>query len=159
MASSRLPAFQTLLDAHAPDVRRLCFALADPADAEDCVQETWLSALRAYPGLRHATNLRGWLLTIAARTVTDTHRARSRRALPLAELPDRAAPAVADPDDELWRRIRRLPERQRTALALHYVLDLPHQEIAHHLGSTPAASRRLVSDALASLRAEQKEFP
>ncbi|GAC1326395.1 MAG: sigma-70 family RNA polymerase sigma factor [Mycobacteriales bacterium] len=154
MATTRLPAFQTLLDAHAGDVRRLCHALAAPADAEDCVQETWLSALRAYPDLTHATNLRGWLLTIAARTATDAHRARARRPLPVADLPDRPAQPEPDRDDELWDRVRRLPQRQRTALALHYVLDLPHAEVARTLQTTSAASRRLVSDALATLRTQ-----
>ena len=45
-----------------------------------------------------------------------------------------------------------LPERQRTALALRYVADLEHAEIARVLDTTPTATRRLVSDALASLR-------
>ncbi|MDQ6648692.1 MAG: sigma-70 family RNA polymerase sigma factor [Actinomycetota bacterium] len=157
MSATRLPPFQTLLDAYAADVRRLCFSLAAPADADDCVQETWLSALQAYPELRHGRNLRGWLLTIAARAATDSHRARVRRPVPVAELPDRAAAGVPVGDDALWSQVRRLPARQRSALALHYVLDLPHREIAETLGSTPAASRRLVSDALARLRAEMME--
>ncbi len=48
--------------------------------------------------------------------------------------------------------MRALPARQRTALALHYVMDLPHTDVARALGTTAAASRRLVSDALAALR-------
>jgi predicted RNA polymerase sigma factor len=47
-----------------------------------------------------------------------------------------------------------LPERQRLAVALRYVADLDHADIARHLGTTPAATRRLVSDALATLRRE-----
>ena len=45
-----------------------------------------------------------------------------------------------------------LPERQRHAVVLKYVVDLEHASIAKALGTTPTMSRRLVSDALASLR-------
>lgn len=155
-----LPPFQSLLDSHAAEVARLCRALAGPDDAADCEQETWLAALRAYPSLRHAGNLRGWLLTIAARTATDGHRARARRPMPVAVLPDTAAaPVPVAHDGDLWTRVRRLPERQRLAIGLRYALDLPHAEVAATLGCTPAASRRLVSDGLSALRTELRSEP
>jgi RNA polymerase sigma factor (sigma-70 family) len=149
-----LPPFQTLVDAHWRDVARLCAALAAPGEGEDAAQRAWMQALEAYPSLRHARNLRGWLLTIAARAATDTHRQRARRPVPVAAPPDTPARRRPDHDDELWARVRALPERRRVAVALHYVLDLPHAEVARVLGTTPAASRRLVSDALAALRRE-----
>ena len=52
--------------------------------AEDAFQETFLAALRAYPGLRDARNLRGWLVTIAHRKAIDHHRARGRAPVPVA---------------------------------------------------------------------------
>jgi RNA polymerase sigma factor (sigma-70 family) len=147
-----LPPFQSLVDAHWRDVARLAAALAGPDDAEDCAQRAWLAALAAYPNLRHAGNLRGWLLAITARCATDGHRSRVRRPVPVADLPDVAGGEAPAYDPELWARVRALPQRQRVAVALHYVLDLPHGEVAAALGTTPAASRRLVSDALATLR-------
>jgi RNA polymerase sigma factor (sigma-70 family) len=156
----RLPPFQQLVDAHWRDVARLAAALAGPGDGEDAAQRAWLRALEAYPRLRSTRNLRGWLLTITARCAMDAHRARSRRPLPVAAVPDDPAgsdppPAVAD--EGLWDAVRRLPERQRRAVALRYVLDLPHAEVARNLGTTQAASRRLVSDALATLRQQLPE--
>ena len=155
----RLPPFQQLVDAHWRDVARLAAALAGPGDGEDAAQRAWLRALEAYPRLRSTRNLRGWLLTIAARSAMDAHRARRRAALPVAAVPDHAAPA--DPpvaaDEGIWEAVRLLPERQRLAVALRYVLDLPHAEVARTLGTTQAASRRLVSDALAALRRELPE--
>jgi len=53
-----LPPFQQLLDAHARDVHRFLVALVGRTDADDCYQDTWLAALRAYPRLRDASNLR-----------------------------------------------------------------------------------------------------
>lgn len=153
-----LPPFQHLVDAHWRDVARLAHALAGPADGDDVAQQAWTQALAAYPALRDGRNLRGWLLTVTTRCATDVHRGRQRRAVPLAELPEDgagsipAADADAVLDGALWRGVRALPERQRTALALRYVADLDHAAIARALGTTPAASRRLVSDALATLR-------
>ena len=48
----RLPPFQTLVDAHAAELHRFLVASIGVTDAEDCLQETLISALRAYPRLR-----------------------------------------------------------------------------------------------------------
>src|SRR5687767_11975386 len=77
-----LPPFQELLDEHGRDVLGFLVASVGPHDAEDCFQETFIAALRGYPKLKHADNLRSWLLTIAHRKAIDHHRAGSRRALP-----------------------------------------------------------------------------
>jgi RNA polymerase sigma factor (sigma-70 family) len=157
-----LPPFQRLVDAHWRDVARLAHALAGP-DGDDVAQQAWTQALAAYPRVRSSANLKGWLLTITARCATDVHRSRSRRPVPVGDVsgvhdpPDPAAGAALDAvqdrtGDPLWDAVRALPERQRTALALRYVADLDHAEIARALGTTPAATRRLVSDALAGLR-------
>jgi len=148
-----LPPFQQLVDAHWRDVARLAVALGGAQDGEDVAQQAWTQALAAYPSLAHGRNLRAWLFMITARAAIDSHRDRARRAVPVAELPERAAPAAAEPADEvLWHRVRCLPERQQMAIVLRYVVDLPHAEVAAIIGTTPAATRRLVSDALAVLR-------
>ena len=95
---SRLPPFQTLLDEHAAAVMATLRGAVGRADAEDCFQETFLAALRAYPKLRDAGNLRGWLLTIAHRKAIDHHRANGRRPLPVAE-PIEVASLDPEPDD------------------------------------------------------------
>ena len=153
-----LPPFQHLVDAHWPDVGRLARGLVGPDAAEDVAQQAWLQAYAAYPRLGSARNLRGWLLTITHRCAMDHHRRTARAATDPydpAELPDTpAAPSQdpLDPDDALWVAFRTLPERQREAVVLRYVADLDHAAIAHALATTPAMSRRLVSDGLASLR-------
>ena len=78
-----LPPFQTLLDEHGADLHRYLVASVGPHDGADCFQETVIAALRAYPGLAHDRNLRGWLFTIAHRKVIDHARGTGRRALPV----------------------------------------------------------------------------
>ena len=150
-----LPPFQRVLDEHAEAVLRFCRASVGPIDADDLFQDTVVAALRTYPRLRHAENLRGWLLTIAHTKVLDHHRARVRRPVPVPELRDEpAAPPAPRPDDELWAAVRGLPPRQRSAVLLRFVGDLSHREIAAALGSSEEAARRSLADALAKLRKE-----
>ena len=147
-----LPPFQRLLDAHAGDVLRFLVGAVGREDADDAFQETFLSALRAYPGLPHADNLRAWLFTIAHRKATDVHRARARRPVPVGAVQERVAPEPPGEDD--WELVRGLPPRQRAVLTLRYAADLPHREIAAVLGCSEGASRRAAADGLKVLRKE-----
>ena len=125
------------------------------ADADDCFQETFLAALRAYPKLGDARNLRGWLLTIAHRKAIDHHRAKGRRPIPVAEVPEASGQdGMPEPDERLWAAVGALPPKQRAAVALRYGSDLPHSEIATALGCSPEAARRRLHEGLKRLRKE-----
>jgi RNA polymerase sigma factor (sigma-70 family) len=149
----KLTPFQRVLDAHGREVHHFLIAMVGPHDADDCYQETWLAALRAYPRLRDASNLRGWILTIAHRKAIDLIRTR-RRSVAVAELPDRPARAAPDDDGEVWRHVRELPPKQRTAVALRYVADAAYAEISTVMGTTEEAARRNVHEGLKRLRTE-----
>ena len=162
MTTARLPPFQRFLDAHRDDVLRFLVASLGRHDADDAFQETFLSALRAYPRLQPDSNLRGWVLTIAHRKALDIHRARGRNPVPVAEIHDRAggqAAAAADGPDDHWERVRALPPRQREVLTLRYAADLTHAEIAHALGCSEEAARRAAADGLKTLRKELTDVP
>jgi RNA polymerase sigma factor (sigma-70 family) len=151
-----LPPFQKLLDAHGRDVHRFLIASVGRVDADDCYQETWLAALRAYPRLRDASNLRGWILTIAHRKAID-HVRTTRRApvpVPVDAVPDHGHAPAALRDDRLWASVRDLPSKQRTAVALRYVADAPYEQISAVMGTTPEAARRNVHEGLKRLRTE-----
>jgi RNA polymerase sigma factor (sigma-70 family) len=175
-----LPPFQSLLDEHAADLHRFLVASVGPHDGADCFQETVIAALRAYPGLRHADNLRGWLFTIAHRKVIDHARARQRRATPLANLPealvpgpggagtagapgDGAADVVADgvvdalADAELLTAVRELPAKQRSAIVQRYLLDRPYAEVAAVIGCSEEAARQNVRAGLQRLRRDLRQ--
>ncbi len=150
-----LPPFQTLLDAHAADVHRFLVASVGAHDGDDLFQDTVISALRAYPRLRNADNLRGWLFTIAHRKVIDEARGRVRRAVPSGDPPE---VAQLDPDGlgdaAVWDAVRQLPPKQRSAVVQRYLLDRPYAEIAAVIGSSEAAARQNVRAGLQRLRQE-----
>ncbi|MCA1682704.1 MAG: sigma-70 family RNA polymerase sigma factor [Actinobacteria bacterium] len=154
-----LPPFQALLDAHGAAVHRFLVASVGPSEADDCFQEACIAALRAYPQLTHADNLRGWLLRIAQRKVIDAHRARTRRPVPVPAAPEPVAaagppPASIDGQPAVWARVRALPEKQRVAVFLRSAADLSYAEVAEALGCSQDAARRNVHEGLKRLREE-----
>jgi RNA polymerase sigma factor (sigma-70 family) len=148
-----LPPFQAFLDMYRDDVHRFLLATVGPADADDAFQETFLSAMRAYPRLAPGSNLRAWILTIAHRKGVDAHRSRARRPLPVEELPEReAATPEQNGRPEVWGRVRELPPKQRAAVAYRFVTDLSFREIGTAMGITEEAARRNVHEGLKRLR-------
>ena len=147
-----------LLDEHGADVYRFLVATVGAGEADDCYQETWIAALRAYPALRSARNLRAWLFRIAQNKSIDAHRARGRRAVPVATVPEPSSHVADDDDDrELWTRVRELPAKQRTAVFCRTVLGMPYDELAVLLESSQDAARRNVHEGLKRLKEELSE--
>jgi DNA-directed RNA polymerase specialized sigma24 family protein len=151
------PPFQRFLDAHRDDVWRFLVAAVGRDAADDCFQETFMSAMRAYPRTR-VENPRAWVLTIAHRKALDHHRARARRPVPVGAVPETPAPANGDPPelpgDGVWARVSGLPPKQRAALLLRFAGDLSHREVAAALGCSEEAARRSAHEGLKRLREE-----
>jgi RNA polymerase sigma factor (sigma-70 family) len=149
-----LPPFEHVVTEHARVVLRVCRALLPDHDAQDAAAETFVSALRAYPGLRPDSDVRAWLVTIAHRKALDVLRARART-VPVADVPERAASPAAGPagrDDDLWDAVRALPDKQRLAVAYRYVADLAYADVAAAMGTSEAAARRNAADGVKALR-------
>jgi RNA polymerase sigma factor (sigma-70 family) len=142
--------FQTFFAEHRDAVWRLLVATVGRQDADDCFQETWVAALRAWPPANE-TNLRGWLFTIAHRKAVDEHRSRARRPLP-AVLPEPATVAQPEPEPALWADVRRLPSKQRVAVVHRFVADLDYAEIGTVMGTSAEAARRNVHEGVKRLR-------
>jgi len=143
-----------LINAHAAELHRFLSASVGPTEADDCLQETFMSALRAYPRLRDASNLRAWLYTIAQRKAIDAARKWQRlraEGLDGIDLPV-AAHDVAD--DGLWLAVRGLPPKQRAAVVHRFVFDLAYREIGERMAITEEAARQNVHAGLRRLRLE-----
>jgi RNA polymerase sigma factor (sigma-70 family) len=154
-----LPPFQVLVDAHATELHRFLAASIGPDLAEDCLQETFISALRAYPRLRHGENLRAWLYTIAHRKAIDAiRRIRGRPSGVgldgLAANREPSQPAHEIADDGLWLQVRSLPGKQRTAVVHRFVMDRDYRSIGELMGTSEEAARQNVRAGLQRLRKE-----
>ncbi|SDT14636.1 RNA polymerase sigma factor [Microlunatus soli] len=147
--------FEQVVQRHGAAVLRICRALLGPGpDADDAWSETFLAALRAWPDLDPATNVQAWLIRVAGRKAIDITRTRARHAVPTDAPPERES-RLGNPDPEateLWAFVGALPERQRLAVAYHYLGGLPHTETAELIGGTPQAVRRAAADGIRALR-------
>ena len=153
MSRQRLPPFEQVIELHGRAVLRFCAAQAGPGMAEDCFQETMLAALRAYDQVRDAAAIRSWLFSIAARKAVDAHRRRASSPESVGDLEQTAGAEDAPVrDDGIWREVRSLPAKQRSAVTLRYLGDLSHAEIAEVMGTSEAAARRNVFEGLERLR-------
>jgi RNA polymerase sigma factor (sigma-70 family) len=155
------PPFEQVVETHGPMVLRVCRAVVGPDDAEDGWSETFIAALTAYPELPDDASVAAWLVTIAHRKAVDILRARARRAVPAGSPPDQPSqlglPGAGDPG--LWQAVRALPDKQRQAIAYHYLAGLPFADVAGQLGGTPAAARRAAADGIKKLRAAFGALP
>lgn len=124
---------------YAGSFRRLVVQLyavtGDLGEAQEAVQEAFTRALAAPRRFAQLDNPEAWLRRVAVNVARSRHR--RRRVLDRLLLRIGPPPAVADrsPDHlALLSALRELPEGQRHALALHYLVDLPVDEVAATLG-------------------------
>ena len=127
---------------------RLARAIVDsPSDAEDVVQEAFVSAWRSLPRLREPERFDAWFGRILVNTAR-SHIRRRGSVTPISidrqwddpdyhdTTPGRHDPALAsvDASDALGRAINRLTFDQRSILALHHLEEQPVAQIAAVLG-------------------------
>ncbi len=130
-------AFGELYNRYARLIHAILLARVPPADAEDLVQEVFMSAFRKLAELRNPDAFRGWLTAIARNRATEFHRQKPRLARD-------ATTAVAAGYDEalaVLDIIRKLPEAYRETLILRLIEGMTGPEIAARTGLTPDSVR------------------
>ena len=121
-------------------VHGILLARVSPSEAEDLVQEVFLSAMRQLRGLRDAAAFRGWLAAIARNRAMDHYRrARETESLEVREVP--ASRAAANDAFLVLDQIRSLPEAYRETLIMRLVEGMTGPEIAAQTGLTPESVR------------------
>jgi len=161
--------FMTLFEEHRDRVYSTALRLTGRRhDAEDLVAEAFLRAYRSLSGFDHerleTLQPRAWLTAIVVNQWRNQRRTASRRpatvssnAFPDADHVD-VLPGVehrvevhAD-GDRLAAMLVGLPERQRIAVVLRYIGDLPVGEVAEVMGCPTGTVKSLISRGLARLR-------
>ncbi len=153
------PSLTSLLDAHGRELHaHLWRMLGDLQDAEDCLQETYLRALRAFEKTDSSWNYRAWLYKIATNVARSYFKRHQKHHLALEGVPDQQQP---DPQDAVLRdeQIRqvlkamtRLSYRQKTAIMMRKYSGLAYEEIGEVLGCSPETARAHVYQGLKGLR-------
>jgi RNA polymerase sigma-70 factor, ECF subfamily len=160
--SGDLAAFEELYRAHAGKLFSVaCRMVGNPADAEDLLQEIFLSAHRKLDGFRGDSALGTWLYRLATNHCLDHLRSRAARMNQLTDALDDEPGQAAGRNlaeqtvtkMDLERALARLPEGCRAAFVLHDVQGLEHREVAEVLGVAEGTSKSQVHKARQRLRA------
>lgn len=160
-----LGAFEELYRAHAGRLFSVaCRMLGNRDDAEDILQEIFLSAHRKLDGFRGESALGTWLYRLATNHCLDYLRSRAARTGQVTDALDDEPQATEQPGSrrladqavtrlDLERALTRLPEGCRAAFVLHDVQGLDHKEVADALGIAEGTSKSQVHKARLRLRA------
>lgn len=151
------PAYERLLEPALRPATRLAFAmLHDRSEAEDAFQESAIRAWRRLRNLREGSRFEPWFMGIVANQCREVRRGRWWQ---VVRVPN--AGAIRPPDDATWlegedlrRALMRLPYDQRTAVLLHFHLDMPLVDVAAALGITVGGVKKRINRALKRLRPE-----
>jgi RNA polymerase sigma-70 factor (ECF subfamily) len=135
-------AFGELYVRYARLVHGILLARVPPEEADDLVQDVFLSAMRQLRGLRSAAAFRGWLAAIARNRAMDYFR-QARPRVPFEENMKQEAGARDAGFDalEILDLIRQLPEAYREPLILRLVEGMTGPEIARQTGLTADSVR------------------
>lgn len=152
-----VPAFEALYRMHSGRVYGLCVRLAaSRAEAEDCTQETFITAWQRLADFRGDSKLTTWLHSIAYHAVIERKRRDTRAARHLSAV-EAAGHSEKAPDssefEELEHAISRLPARAREAVVLQKIYGYTHQEAGQIMGITTGACKAQVHRALKLLAA------
>lgn len=148
-------ALEELYRTHGTRMKSLAMnLLADRADAEDAVQETFLKIYRAAPTFRGSARLSTWAYRILVNTCYDALRRRGRRReeRPAEPVSTAGFPAPCAESDiplrlDLESSLTRLDQKRRSAFLLFEVEGFNHREVGEILGVSEGASRSLLFEA------------
>jgi RNA polymerase sigma-70 factor (ECF subfamily) len=126
--------------------------LRDRAAAEDCAQEAYLRAFRAWPRWKPEAPAEAWVHRIAINVAVSYRRREKLRqaGAVLRRLPQDAPGADSLGDPDLLAELQALPPKQAAALVLRYLHGYSNREIAQALG----VPERTVASRLAAARSK-----
>ena len=129
---------------HPKVVAALTWVAGDPHVATDATDEAFARAYADWRKVGTMASPGGWVYRVALNVV----RRRMRRAALERRTIKPPAEVAEVVDREIWTVVQQLPERQRVAVVLRYLLDLPEKDVAIAMG----ISRGTVASALAAAR-------
>ena len=151
----RPEAIDRLLAEHGREIQTVAqVILHDRDEAADVLAETVIAAWEKGSSLRDPDALRPWLLRIA----TNQALSRRRRSVRLVALDSVLDQESADPRGSaethvaILEGLALLAPRERAAIALRYLADLPVEEVARAMGTQPNTVKTQLREALAKLR-------
>lgn len=158
------------MSTHEGELRAHLARFVDGDEAEDVLQQVWITAHRRPPADLGAANVRAWLYRVATNAALDRLATARRRRRLLAEgatklapeeppVPGEAEDVASDPVRVRVRTaIARLPRKQREAVWFRWVDGLDYEEVGEKLECSAESARANVYQGMKRLRRELSEL-
>lgn len=147
--------FEDFFKGEYPAVYRAAFLSTGSSEvAEDVTQEAFARAYARWKRLRNQPWAGGWVMRTAVNLCKKHHRLGARQ--PASEKAQARIDAPNEARVDLARELRKLPLRQRTAIVLFYLSDLPLPQIAHVMGISEGTVKAHLAQARSALRASME---
>ena len=127
----------------------------NPDTAREMAQEALVRAYRSWDRVAHLDIPGAWVRRVMINLLIDARRGEQRAITAQRRLGGRSDLVESDRhdiDDRWWHAVRALPDRERAAVTLHYLEDLPIAEVADILEVTPGTVKSSLSHARQKLR-------
>ena len=126
-------------------VRTLILAVGDPDVAAEAASEAFARALQRWDRVQEMASPMGWTYAVALNVARRLFRRRRLESIVLRR--EIVLAPVREDSIEIWDAVQRLPVRQRTAIALHYLSDLSQRDVAAAMGIAEGTVAAMLSQA------------
>lgn len=151
MAEGDSQAFDRLMEFYYPKILRMAYLISGShADSEDIVQETFVLCWMNRKKIKEPEYFGNWLYKTLTREAWRYCR-KNRKEQPVEEVMMRSQ------EKELYKAIRNLPVKQRTAVVLYYFNQMSTREIAGIMGCLEGTVKSRLYTARANLKQELME--
>lgn len=144
------------VSAHLHRWHRQAYLLAgDGHGADDIVSQTCVNLFVHWRRVRAADSIDRYAHQVLVKTfLNERRRGWWTRVRVSGEVPDRPVPVLGEPEDRpvLWQALLCVPPRQRAAIVLRYLYDLPVAEVADLLGCSTGTVKSQCARGLATMR-------
>lgn len=152
--------FDELYEARFGDVVAMAYALTgDLAESQDLAQEAFCRAWQRWHRLTDYDDPLAWVRRVTANLAVSRWRRLTVARRRLRRERPGEVPAVGPEHVTLVAALRTLPERQRHAVVLHHLADLPVAEVARELGVATGTVKSWLHRARATLAAQLADTP
>ena len=166
MAEGDSQAFDRLMEYYYPRILRVAYLISGShADSEDIVQETFVLCWMNRKKIKEPEYFGNWLYKTLTREAWRYCR-KNRKEQPVEEVFGKEEPETASvleevmmrsQEKELYKAIRNLPVKQRTAVVLYYFNQMSTREIAGIIGCLEGTVKSRLYTARANLKQELME--
>ena len=133
------------------------FCVGEHARAEDAANDAFVEAYEKWDSVGQMNSPTGWVVRVAINKAKRSYRRRKRR-IELLNTQRLEASSVDELRDlDLLENLAKLPERQRAALVLRYIEDLPQADVAMQMDIAVGTASATLNQARGKLRSELGE--